>query len=312
MSEKKVGKRLLTWVLVLVMTLSLLPLNVLADEFSGEGTDVVYGYDTGNGWVRNENSNGTDPITNVEGVDSVSKTAVPATDAEGNIISNQYEVTLEVKMHTTTETQTSYAQAATVLVIDTSGSMSYCLRPEHEHTASCYTSTGKQCHLTHPFGVDVYTHDIIGKTCIRDAATGTYYKATLGCNLTEHKHKTGCGDDNSRLDTAKSAGHDFLDSYREGSGRLAVLVSFSNGAEEKCVWQDVSTPDGYNAIKKAIDNLSAGGGTNLEQGLDKAHGLLGDSTIPDTASKNIIALTDGKPTYYNAPYEHDSRDKFKQ
>lgn len=33
MSEKKVGKRLLTWVLVLVMTLSLLPLNVLAAEF---------------------------------------------------------------------------------------------------------------------------------------------------------------------------------------------------------------------------------------------------------------------------------------
>ena len=32
MSEKKVGKRLLTWVLVLVMTLSLLPLNVLAAE----------------------------------------------------------------------------------------------------------------------------------------------------------------------------------------------------------------------------------------------------------------------------------------
>ena len=32
MSEKKVGKRLLTWVLVLVMTLSLLPLNVLADS----------------------------------------------------------------------------------------------------------------------------------------------------------------------------------------------------------------------------------------------------------------------------------------
>ena len=32
MYEKKVGKRLLTWVLVLVMTLSLLPLNVLAAE----------------------------------------------------------------------------------------------------------------------------------------------------------------------------------------------------------------------------------------------------------------------------------------
>lgn len=37
MSEKKVGKRLLTWVLVLVMTLSLLPLNVLAAD--GPETD---------------------------------------------------------------------------------------------------------------------------------------------------------------------------------------------------------------------------------------------------------------------------------
>ena len=37
MSEKKVGKRLLTWVLVLVMTLSLLPLNVLAVENSNAG-----------------------------------------------------------------------------------------------------------------------------------------------------------------------------------------------------------------------------------------------------------------------------------
>lgn len=48
MSEKKVGKRLLTWVLVLVMTLSLLPLNVLADEVSGE-SNVVYGHYDGAG-----------------------------------------------------------------------------------------------------------------------------------------------------------------------------------------------------------------------------------------------------------------------
>ena len=48
MSEKKVGKRLLTWVLVLVMTLSLLPLNVLADE-AGETQDVIQGYYDQNG-----------------------------------------------------------------------------------------------------------------------------------------------------------------------------------------------------------------------------------------------------------------------
>lgn len=48
MSEKKVGKRLLTWVLVLVMTLSLLPLNVLAADYSAEnpvpeGTNLAKG-----------------------------------------------------------------------------------------------------------------------------------------------------------------------------------------------------------------------------------------------------------------------------
>lgn len=43
MSEKKVGKRLLTWVLVLVMTLSLLPLNVLAGK-SGSHANRQTGY----------------------------------------------------------------------------------------------------------------------------------------------------------------------------------------------------------------------------------------------------------------------------
>ncbi len=132
MYEKKVGKRLLTWVLVLVMTLSLLPLNVLAAEVSGEGTDVVYGYDTGSGWLKDENGTGTDPITNVEGVDSVSKTAEPT----GN--SNEYTVTLQVQMRTTTTTETSYAQAATVLVIDTSGSMGEgCQKWWHTHNSNC-------------------------------------------------------------------------------------------------------------------------------------------------------------------------------
>ena len=37
MAGKKTGKRLLTWVLVLVMALSLLPLNALADELDMAG-----------------------------------------------------------------------------------------------------------------------------------------------------------------------------------------------------------------------------------------------------------------------------------
>lgn len=37
MYGKKTGKRLLSWVLVLIMALSMLPLNVLADEVGGTG-----------------------------------------------------------------------------------------------------------------------------------------------------------------------------------------------------------------------------------------------------------------------------------
>ena len=98
MSEKKVGKRLLTWVLVLIMALSMLPLNVLANEDGGDS--VVYGHNDGSGWVEDDGT-GTDPITNVPGVDSVSKTAVRVGAPEDNT----YQVTLQVQMHTST---TSY------------------------------------------------------------------------------------------------------------------------------------------------------------------------------------------------------------
>lgn len=254
MSEKKVGKRLLTWVLVLVMTLSLLPLNVLADagDDSLSTSPPVYGEYVNGEWKKSDSMSST-INTPAPNVDYVTKEATPT----GN--PNEYNIKLEVKMHTTTTTQTSYAQAATVLVIDTSGSMA-CPKKEHTHDWSC----------------DLF-----------------------GCSEEEHTHSPAC---DCRLKDAKAAAIDFLESYRKGAGRLVALVSFSDGATVACRWMDVSTDEGYQAIVKAINNLSAGGGTNLEQGLDKAQGLLGDSTIPDTASKNIIALTDGEPTYYNAPY----------
>ena len=69
MSEKKVGKRLLTWVLVLVMTLSLLPLNVLAEEAT-TSNDVVMGYYDNGIWKQ-----GTLTPDMPDGVKSVSKTA---------------------------------------------------------------------------------------------------------------------------------------------------------------------------------------------------------------------------------------------
>lgn len=148
MSEKKVGKRLLTWVLVLVMTLSLLPLNVLADETASSG-NVKYGtIDKDGKWTATENGTGTNNITGIKGVKSVSKTAKPITDEYGKIISNQYDVTLKVELEQTTST-TPPGAAATVLVMDHSGSMNGC--------ASCKSTMNDN-----PFD-DSYYHD---KTCV--------------------------------------------------------------------------------------------------------------------------------------------------
>lgn len=94
MSEKKVGKRLLTWVLVLVMTLSLLPLNVLAD--------VIPETDNTPGKVTATKSCTTEP------------------DSNGN-----YTITLTVQGNPvpSTDTMTTPANADVVLVVDNSGSM---------------------------------------------------------------------------------------------------------------------------------------------------------------------------------------------
>ncbi len=94
MSEKKVGKRLLTWVLVLVMTLSLLPLNVLADEIPE--TD------------------------NTPGKVTATKSCTKEPDSNGN-----YTITLTVQGNpvSSTDTMTTPANADVVLVVDNSGSM---------------------------------------------------------------------------------------------------------------------------------------------------------------------------------------------
>lgn len=91
MSEKKVGKRLLTWVLVLVMTLSLLPLNVLADEANPAEPGKV-----------------------------TAKKECSGPDATGN-----YTITLTVQGNPvpSTDTMTTPANADVVLVVDNSGSM---------------------------------------------------------------------------------------------------------------------------------------------------------------------------------------------
>ena len=48
---------------------------------------------------------------------------------------------------------------------------------------------------------------------------------------------------------------------------------------------------------KNIKRLNANGGTNLDAGLTYAEYLLKQTTVND-AVKNVIALTDGQPTFF--------------
>ncbi len=183
---------------------------------------------------------------------------------------NTYRIDLEVKT-TQTTTTTPPGAAATVLVIDTSGSMDYCsdCGQKNSHADGC-----------------------------------KYYNR----NRRDNSIKNG----QTRLAAAKEAAISFLDAYKGDAasvGRYVSLVSFAGSASVKCDWQDVSTTAGYDAVVRAIRNLSANGGTNLDAGLKNAANQFTKSAVSGISkdSKNVIALTDGIPTYYgNNTSQHGS------
>ena len=105
----------------------------------------------------------------------------------------------------------------------------------------------------------------------------------------------------SRIAAAQAAAKQFIDAFKSDSAKRYVsVVRFSDNASVACDWQDVSTQTGYNAVKTAIDRLKADGGTNLDAGLQTANTQLSKTTVASIKAnaKNVIALTDGMPTFY--------------
>lgn len=133
-------KRIIALLLALILTVGLLPTVALAAD-GGENptTDnsVVTGKIVNGSW-----SQGAPTQPAVEGVKTVEKTAekVAGTD-------NQYKVTLTVVLEQTKEEQKPGA-AATVLVLDTSGSMAYCaecgVEEECEHSCEAFDGQVEQ------------------------------------------------------------------------------------------------------------------------------------------------------------------------
>lgn len=316
-------KRIIALLLALILTVGLLPTVALATEgdtpAAGTSNDVKNGYYEGTTWKEGTLNQDTLPT----GVESVSKTAKKVEGEE-----NKYEVTLKVVLK---QTEENSGKAATVLVLDTSGSMAYCAEcgaegdcvhnyvsvpgTPSENGTYFYKYTNENGQVR--FGKANYcdgNHTNPNKKHAAGWFKTNWYEmghnrqgdALLAKDLYIKKTRA------SRLDAAKVAAENFLKTYSgltfntDGTvavnqnsrnlGRYVSVVSFADKAKSVQSWVDVLNSDVYQGVLRNIKGLSAEGGTNLDAGLTYAEYLLNDNTVRG-AVKNVIALTDGQPTY---------------
>ena len=316
-------KRIIALLLALILTVGLLPTVALATEgdtpAAGTSNDVKNGYYEGTTWKEGTLNQDTLPT----GVESVSKTAKKVEGEE-----NKYEVTLKVVLK---QTEENSGKAATVLVLDTSGSMAYCAEcgaegdcvhnyvsvpgTPSENGTYFYKYTNENGQVR--FGKANYcdgNHTNPNKKHAAGWFKTNWYEtghnrqgdALLAKDLYIKKTRA------SRLDAAKVAAENFLKTYsgltfktdgtpannqnNRNLGRYVSVVSFASGAAPKHNWIDVSNANNYQSVLNKIKALEPDGGTNLDAGLTYAEYLLKQTTVKD-AVKNVIALTDGQPTY---------------
>ena len=299
------SKKIVAMLMAVAMAFSLLPVTAFATDGPSATTtdDVVDGYYNDEGkWEFGKLENAI-PEQLKDTVTTVNKTAKKVAGQD-----NQYEVTLKVQMKQK-ETAVPPGAAATVLVIDTSGSMKYCTKEEHKHTDDCYQweKCTPQNHPDHYYYANTGIHKP-GTDCIL-TIKGYFYKV-LTCTKEEHEHSDQTCGTPRRLAAAKEAAKNFLNSYRGGTvsedgtwtpsatslNRYISVVWFNKGVSSS-EWLDVSTQAGYDKAIRSINDLSAIEGTNLDAGLRMADAQLKNNTVKDMPA-DVVVLTDGKPTYY--------------
>ena len=243
------SKKIVAMLMAVAMAFSLLPVTAFATDGPSATTtkDVVDGYyNDHNQWVQGEQAR-SDKLQNT--VTTVDKTA---TKVDGQ--DNQYNVTLTVQMkHKTTEVQPG--AAATVLVIDTSGSMNNNNRLPAAKTAAIN-----------------FLKSYSGFSDSNFNKNGSLKKNVSDKNLKRYVSLVTFNDS-------------------------ASLQTWGNGNNTKS-WVDVSTKDGYNKLFTAINIIWAGGGTNLDAALRLAKTQSDKITQIEKSKRNVIALTDGVPTFY--------------
>lgn len=319
MSEKKVGKRLLTWVLVLVMTLSLLPLNVLADEGDTAG---------------NTNTD-TKCSTEKSGANLV-KSATKDGDT--------YKIQLESWVTGKVEQTTGSAPLDIVLVLDQSGSM------EGEKLSNLKAAV---TNFVAAINADADTHNvehhiaIVGFASNRNEGgsnyeSGAWYNTGIFVNGKLKNYQTYQGQ--GQWENVYLASDSTPEEHYEYSAYLNNYSIFRTDIEydaEKQEWgywsgffgnrwnpitprtdENDNNPEhvqveyrakaGYIDLTKAdyqaalvdsdhsdittaIRNLSASGATRASYGMEMANNVFANNDLREGSSRVVVFFTDGEP-----------------
>lgn len=247
MSEKKTGKRLLSWVLVLVMTLSLLPLNVLADEIPEPD--------------------------NTPGKVTATKSCTKEPDSNGN-----YTITLTVQGNPvpSTDTMTTPANADVVLVVDNSGSMETSVGTPCEAQRNSFTPEDKTF-----LGTGAIVH-----TCKKCGAKYYEWKF-FGFSLSDVPEVcTGQVGKISRINAAKNVSKAFASSILSSAGNRVAVIGFSHGSEkggadENAIKVSQELTRNPADVENAINKMEADGGTNYTAALQQAYDYLNNRSVKE-------------------------------
>ena len=269
-SLKGLGRRGLSMLMAMVMTLSLVQISAFATD--GEENDTLK----------------PKAVTDKNGHNiTLSKTAQREGDTE-------WKVTVKADIG---ETPIKQQPLDVVFVLDRSGSMAWCTEEPHEHSDSCYQlKADADPEHEHSWWRE---YDILGNfypsSCPNyELACGHYYEEEH-----EHSGNTTCyyketKDSEwtaypSRLSAAKSAMNTLEGNLPNGAN--VQYVSFSSKAKQET----------------SLDDVKAKGGTNIMAGVDKGIDLLNQNQSTVT-KKVLVLLSDGEDDRNN--YSSDKLENF--
>lgn len=298
MAGKKTGKRLLTWVLVLVMALSLLPLNALAEE--GDPTT------DGGAAATDDKLHFTKEATLGQQPDEI-------------IVHMEAWATGEVTTNTSTEA------LDIALVLDVSGSMNEDFIQEESKFDPVYNLDSEKTYYVK----DYYYREVTWCEKCEAWTNGCWVGPLSGYHYegTEYEPKASADDSNSdheqfyeysytpqksKLDALKEAVNSFIDDVATKSPNSQISIVKFAGDKSDSVGNDTYGSYNYTQIvtkltkvnesgaaelKDAVNALNYGGATAADYGMEKAKEALRDA---DTSHKKVVVLfTDGEPNHQN-------------